>query len=94
VPPFISSHPAESHSPWPYCGPEDICVRVCSASRLASGEQQVYLFAVGGLIHAELLLVPGSGVRDLGGEVHHGVDTEFEATDDYLRLTLLRRRTE
>ena len=175
-----------------YRGREDIYVRVGSTSRLASREQQARLFAVGGLIHTELLPVSGSGLRDLSRDrladyltaivgdrdapatddawharlcalgfmveredgppactiaglvlfgyrprrlkkmvagqrvprnllisetlrdynysdargmgvrnkiipsmrVHNGVDPEFEATEDYLRLTLRRRRTE
>lgn len=48
-----------------YRGREDIYVRVGSTSRLASREQQARLFAVGGLIHTELLPVSGSGLRDL-----------------------------
>ena len=49
-------------------GREDIYVRIGSTSRLASREQQARLFAVGGLIHAELLPVSGSGLQDLSLE--------------------------
>ena len=51
-----------------YRGREDIYVRVGSTSRLASREQQARLFALGGLIHTELLPVSGSGLRDLSRE--------------------------
>ncbi|MCY3844505.1 MAG: putative DNA binding domain-containing protein [Acidobacteria bacterium] len=51
-----------------YRGWEDIYVRVGSTSRLASREQQARLFALGGLIHTELLPVSGSGLRDLSRE--------------------------
>ncbi len=45
---------------------EDIYVRVGSTSRLATREQQAGLYALGGLLHAELLPVSGSSWRDLG----------------------------
>ncbi len=44
---------------------EDIYVRVGSVSRRATREQQARLFALGGLLHAELLPVSGSGLGDL-----------------------------
>ena len=44
---------------------EDIYIRVGSTSRLATREQQARLFALGGMLHAELLPVSGSGLRDL-----------------------------
>ena len=47
---------------------EDIYVRVGSTSRLATREQQARLFALGGMLHAELLPVSGSGFRDLSRE--------------------------
>ena len=47
---------------------EDIYVRVGSTSRLATREQQARLFALGGMLHAELLPVSGSALRDLGKE--------------------------
>lgn len=37
-------------------GREEIYVRVGSTSRLATREQQARLFAMGGMLHAELLL--------------------------------------
>ena len=49
-------------------GREDIYVRIGSTSRLATREQQARLFAVGGLLHAELLPVSGSGLHDLSTE--------------------------
>ena len=47
---------------------EEIYVRVGSTSRLASREQQARLFALGGMLHAELLPVSGSALRDLDKE--------------------------
>lgn len=47
---------------------EEIYVRVGSTSRLASREQQARLFALGGMLHAELLPVSGSALRDLNKE--------------------------
>lgn len=47
---------------------EDIYVRVGSTSRLATREQQARLFALGGMLHAELLPVSGSGFADLSRE--------------------------
>ena len=44
---------------------EDIYIRVGSTSRLASREQQAALFAAGGILHAEILPVSGSGLADL-----------------------------
>lgn len=44
---------------------EEIYVRVGSTSRLATREQQARLFAMGGMLHAELLPVSGSGFGDL-----------------------------
>ena len=44
---------------------EDIYVRVGSVSRLASREQQARLFALGGMLHAEMLPVSGSGLVHL-----------------------------
>ncbi len=44
---------------------EDIYIRVGSTSRLATREQQARLYALGGMLHAELLPVSGSGLRDL-----------------------------
>ena len=51
---------------------EEIYVRVGSTSRLASREQQARLFALGGMLHAELLSVSGSTIRDLStGRLEH-----------------------
>ncbi len=47
---------------------EDVYVRVGSTSQLASREQQARLYAVGGMLHAELLPVSGSALRDLSKE--------------------------
>lgn len=66
---------------------EDIYVRVGSTSQLATREQQAALFASGGLLHAEVLPVSGSGLADLDrarmtdylGRV---LDDEVPATDD------------
>ena len=44
---------------------EDIYVRIGSTSRLATREQQAALFASGGILHAEILPVSGSGLADL-----------------------------
>ena len=44
---------------------EEIYVRVGSTSQHATREQQARLFALGGLLHAELLPVSGSGFSDL-----------------------------
>ena len=44
---------------------EDIYIRVGSTSRLASREQQARLYAIGGMLHSELLPVSGSSLRDL-----------------------------
>ena len=56
-------------------GREDIYVRVGTTSRLASREQQARLHAAGGLLHAELLPVSGTGLADLS----------LERLEDYLR---------
>ena len=47
---------------------EEIYVRVGSTSGLATREQQARLFALGGMLHAELLPVSGSALRDLSRE--------------------------
>lgn len=49
-------------------GREDIYIRVGSTSQLATREQQARLYAIGGMLHAELLPVSGSGLRDLSLE--------------------------
>lgn len=47
---------------------EDIYIRVGSTSRRATREQQARLFALGGMLHAELLPVSGSALQDLSRE--------------------------
>ncbi len=49
-------------------GHEDIYIRVGSISRLATREQQARLFALGGMLHTELLPVSGSAYGDLSQE--------------------------
>ena len=44
---------------------EDIYIRVGSTSRMAKREQQARLYALGGMLHAELFPVSGSGLTDL-----------------------------
>jgi len=46
-------------------GREDIYIRIGSTSQLATREQQARLYALGGMLHAEMLPVSGSGLRDL-----------------------------
>lgn len=53
---------------------EDIYVRVGSTARLATREQQARLYALGGMLHTELLPVSGSGFTDLS----------FDRLKDYL----------
>ena len=62
---------------------EDIYVRVGSTSQLATREQQVRLSALGGMLHAELLPVSGSGLRDLSRE----------RLEDYLTAMVGQRET-
>jgi len=50
---------------------EEIFVRAGSVSRKASREQQARLFALGGMLHAELLPVSGTGFGDLDRERLH-----------------------
>ena len=49
-------------------GREDTYVRIGSTSRLASREQQARLYAIGGMLHTEMLPVSGSGLSDLSLE--------------------------
>ena len=49
-------------------GREDIYIRSGSTSQLATREQQARLYALGGMLHAELLPVSGSSLRDLSRE--------------------------
>lgn len=52
-------------------GREEVFVRVGSVSRRASREQQARLFALGGMLHAELLPVSGTRFGDLDPERLH-----------------------
>ena len=47
---------------------EEIYVRAGTTSRLATREQQARLFSLGGMLHAEMLPVSGSTLRDLSQE--------------------------
>jgi Predicted transcriptional regulator containing an HTH domain and an uncharacterized domain shared with the mammalian protein Schlafen len=49
-------------------GREDIYIRVGSTSQIADRQQQARLFAMGGMLHTELLPVAGSTFRDLSKE--------------------------
>ncbi|MEZ5581921.1 MAG: ATP-binding protein [Candidatus Competibacteraceae bacterium] len=49
-------------------GREDIYIRIGSTSQLATREQQARLYALGGMLHTEMLPVSGSGLRDLSRE--------------------------
>lgn len=81
---------------------EEIYIRVGSTSRKASREQQARLFALGGLLHAELLPVSGTGLADLDLERLHDYlgqvlkDPEVPADGDawIKRLTRLGFMTE
>ena len=44
---------------------EDVYIRVGSTSRRATREQQARLYSVGGLLHADLMPVPGTSVKSL-----------------------------
>ena len=57
---------------------EDIYIRLGSTSRVATREQQARLFATGGMIHAELLPVPGTTLECL----------DLERARDYLGRVL------
>ena len=73
---------------------EDIYVRVGSTSRLATREQQARLFALGGMLHAELFPVSGSTLQDLSKERLEDYltaivgDREIPATSDAWRERL------
>ena len=60
-------------------GREEIYVRAGSTSRKASREQQARLFALGGMLHAELLPVSGTGIQDL----------DLDRLHDYLGQVLM-----
>lgn len=49
-------------------GREEVYLRVGSTSQRATREQQARLFSIGGMLHAELLPVSGSGLADLSLE--------------------------
>lgn len=49
-------------------GREDVYIRVGTTSRLASRDQQARLFASGGILHPEVLPVPGSSYASLSKE--------------------------
>ncbi len=46
-------------------GREEVYIRVGSTSRLATREQQMRLFELGGLLHAEVMPVPRTDIRSL-----------------------------
>jgi ATP-dependent DNA helicase RecG len=48
-----------------HAGREDIYIRVGSTSQLASREQQARLFAAGGMLHTEVMPVPGTSIASL-----------------------------
>ena len=48
-----------------HAGREDIFIRIGSTSQLASREQQARLFALGGMLHAEVMPVPGTSMDTL-----------------------------
>ena len=60
-------------------GREDIYIRVGSTSRVATREQQLRLFEVGGMLHSESLPVSGTSVKSL----------DIERLDDYLTNVIL-----
>jgi len=59
-------------------GSEEVYVRVGSVSRKATREQQARLFALGGMLHTELLPVSGTGLAHL----------DLERLQDYLQHIL------
>ena len=48
-----------------HTGREDIYLRVGSTSQLASREQQARLYALGGMLHSEVMPVPGTAMASL-----------------------------
>jgi len=48
-----------------HSGREDIYIRVGSTSQIATREQQMRLFQYGGMLHTEVLPVPGTGFENL-----------------------------
>jgi ATP-dependent DNA helicase RecG len=81
---------------------EEIFVRAGSTSRKASREQQARLFALGGMLHAELLPVSGTGLADLDmarlqdylGQVMLDPDVPTKAQQWVKRLVALGFMTE
>ena len=63
----VVTFPAGSSKPYVlrHGGKEDIYIRVGTTSRLATREQQIRLFEWGGLLHTELMPVPGTDVTCL-----------------------------
>lgn len=75
-----------------HCNREDIYVRLGSTSQLATREQQARLFESGGLLHAEVLPVNGTSLKDLDQArlsdylVHVAGDMQAPATEsDWLQ---------
>lgn len=81
---------------------EEIYVRIGSTSRKASREQQARLFALGGMLHAEMLPVSGSDLSDLDlerlhdylAQVLHDPEVPLDADAWVRRLTGLGFMTE
>ncbi len=48
-----------------HSGREEIYIRVGSTSQIATREQQMRLFELGGMLHTELLPVPGTSINNL-----------------------------
>lgn len=46
-------------------GREDVYIRIGSTSRLATREQQAQLYSVGGMLHTEVMPVPGTSLNSL-----------------------------
>lgn len=46
-------------------GREDVYIRIGSTSRLATREQQAQLYSIGGLLHTEVMPVPGTSLNSL-----------------------------
>lgn len=63
----VISFPAGISKPYVlrHSGREEIYIRVGSTSQLASREQQARLYAIGGLLHTEMMPVPGTSMDSL-----------------------------
>lgn len=72
---------------------EDIYVRIGSTSRLATREQQARLYSLGGMLHAEALPVPGTGLSDLSrGRIVDYLTSIVGHTDtDFAESELIQR---